>query len=217
LTCGSTGTSGLLARPPLLRCTLEVSKPEATATAGWRRATNINAGANMAPQSPARGGATAGLAGNPARGGNPVLKGTGPSSVPNGHPDLLSPQQVMHHNLKAGQARGLLKAGHSEAQGFLDFHNGKLDRHAAAKRSMAAKASVVKAPRGGLGKLGGVQLPPAQGTLMSQGNESDVPSGSAIGTTRSPLQQNTSGGRSQVPNANSGFGRRGGPGSDFDY
>jgi hypothetical protein len=32
----STGTSGLLARPPLLRCTLEVSKPEATTTAGRR-------------------------------------------------------------------------------------------------------------------------------------------------------------------------------------
>jgi hypothetical protein len=32
LTCGSTGTSGVLARPPLLRCSLEVSKPEATGT-----------------------------------------------------------------------------------------------------------------------------------------------------------------------------------------
>jgi hypothetical protein len=48
--------------------------------------TNIGAGANIRPGRPASGGATAGLDGNPARGGNPPLHGTGSGLVPNTTP-----------------------------------------------------------------------------------------------------------------------------------
>jgi hypothetical protein len=164
------------------------------------------AGANMRPQSPARGGATAGLAPNPSHGGNPPLHGTGAGMVPNTTPGLLSHAEVRASNFAIGHATSLLKRGHKEAQTIIDHHTAKLDRHAVAKRNMAAKASQVKAPRGGLGSLGGAALSPEQGTLMSQGNQSAMPSGDALETTRNPLQQRTSGGSSQVQNASSGPG-----------
>jgi hypothetical protein len=110
----------------------------------------------------------------------------------------------------------MIKSGHikpAHGESIIAGLTAKLDRHAAAKRSMAAKASVMKAPRGGLGSLGGSALPPEQGTLLSPGNQSDVPGGSGVGTTKDPFDQgNQSGGVSQVPNTSFSRGGKRGPG-----
>lgn len=99
-------------------------------------------------------------------------------------------------------ARG---SGPPNHQALMVATRAHLDAPAVAKRSQAVKSSTPKMPKG-FGALGGSD--PMQAGLLSSGsNESDVPSGDAMGTTRSPLQQRTSGGRSQVPNSNTSFNR----------
>jgi hypothetical protein len=50
-----------------------------------------------------------------------------------------------------------------------------------------------------------------QNTLLSSGGGSDIGAATAGDTGLSPLKQRVSGGASRVPNASSGFNRRGGP------
>jgi hypothetical protein len=177
--------------------------------------TNIGAGANMRPQSPARGGATAGLAGNPSRGGDQTFHGMGPSLVPNGMPTQAS---ATHSAKSIVQIPHLVRNGqmeHARGMQLMRQHQAHIDKYSTIKRNAAMKASRPKgAPN--FGSLaddadGG----PMQNSLLSSGGGSDVPSGSALGTTRLIAQQRTSGGRSAVPNSSSGPGRRGGPGYDW--
>jgi hypothetical protein len=144
-----------------------------------------------------------------AGGGNQPLHGTGPSLVPaasrrwKAHSTTRCASVTSSVPSTSGQMRhGAVQIAKSQAY---------IDRHAQMKRTAAVKAS---RPKGGpsFGSLSDGRDDPNQTGLLTNGNFSDVPSGSAIGTTRSPQQQQTSGGYSQVPNASSGFNRRGGPG-----
>jgi hypothetical protein len=178
------------------------------------------AGANMVPQRPAMGGATAGVGANPSRVGQPSAKGVGGGLVPNTTPGLLSSAQVRQHNFAIGHAKNLVKTGHmrpEHGQAIIERATAGLDRHAAAKRKQAMASSQPK-PFKNFGSLsdpagGG----PEQTGLLSSGGPTGVPGANANTTGMSPLRRSVSGGRSQVPNSNSGFGRRGGPGYGEDF
>jgi hypothetical protein len=170
------------------------------------------------PQRTAGGGATAGLSANPSRVGQPSPKGVGTGLVPNTTPGLLTPQQVRDHNFTIGHATRLMKTGHispHQGQPVIAQATGRLDRHNAIKRRQAMSASIPK-PAPSMGTLGGDgDGGPMQNTLLSSGAPSDIGVATAGDTGLSPLRQKVSGGRSAVPNSNSGFGGRGGPGYDY--
>jgi hypothetical protein len=165
---------------------------------------------NMRPARTAGGGATAGLGANPSRTGWPSAKGMGGQSlVPNGAPHV--------HALTRASLTHLASIGHPHPRhsSIMAATQGHLDRHAAAKLNQAKRASVPK-PAPSMGTLGGsAGGGPDQTGLLSSGGQTGVPSADASMTAMSPLQQRTSGGSSQVPNASSGSGRRGGPGYDW--
>jgi hypothetical protein len=144
----------------------------------------------------ASGGRTAGLNPNPAHGGNQPLHGTGPSLVPNGMPTLEGAQR---HAMRIGQIQRAVQSGQMHpTHGAAEIAKSQayIDRHAAMKRTAAVKASRPK----GMPNFGSLADDgdggPEQSSLLSSGGGSDVPGGSAMGTTRSPFNQgNQSGGQ----------------------
>jgi hypothetical protein len=161
----------------------------------------------------AGGGRTAGLAGNPARGGEQPIHGMGPSLVPNGMPTQAS---ATHSARSMVQIPHLVLNGqmeHARGMQLMRQHQAHIDKYSEMKRAAVVKAS--RPPRGtpNFGSLaddgdGG----PMQNSLLSSGGQSDIGAATAGDTDRSPLQQRTAGGFSQVPNASSGPSRRRGPG-----
>jgi hypothetical protein len=114
------------------------------------------------------------------------------------------------------QIPGLVRSGqmeHGHGMELMRRHQAHIDRYSSMKREAAVKAS--RPPKGtpNFGSLaddadGG----PEQTGLLSSGAQSDIGAATAGDTGKSPLQQRTAGGRSAVPNSNSGWNRRGGPG-----
>jgi hypothetical protein len=162
------------------------------------------------------GGRGAGLAANPAAsGGGSPYRGTGPSLVPNGFPTL---EGAAHHAMRIGAVNRAVAAGHldpahgaklnSESQAYID-------RHASMKKAAAMSAS--KPKRGpSFGSIGDGSDDVNQTSLLTDGSRSDVPGGSAVGTTKDPFSQgNPSGGRSAVPNSSFTHGSKRGPGYDW--
>jgi hypothetical protein len=163
----------------------------------------------------AGGGNTAGLGANPARGGNPSPHGIGPSLVPNGMPTEAS---ARHSAKSMALIPGLVRAGKMDAAHggqLMRQHQVHLDNYAKQKRAVAVKSSNPK--RGmSFGSISDGRDDPNQTSLLTDGQQSDVPGGAAIGTTRTPFNQgNQSGGRGQVPNTSSNPGGRRGPGYDW--
>jgi hypothetical protein len=158
-----------------------------------------------------KGGRGAGLAANPARGGNQPIHGMGPSLVPNGMPTEAS---ARHSAMSMSQIPGLVRAGrmeHAHGMQLMKQHQAHIDRYSEMKRSAAVSAS--KPRRGAsFGSLSDGSDDPNMSGLLSSSAPSDIGAATAGDTDRSPLQQKTAGGRSQVPNSNSGWNRRGGPG-----
>jgi hypothetical protein len=157
------------------------------------------------------GGNTAGLAGNPSRGGEQTFHGMGPSLVPNGMPTQASAQ---HSARSMAQLSGLIRSGRIEkgrGMQLLRQHQVHIDRYSEMKRNAAMSASK---PRKGasFGSLSDGSDDPNMSGLLSSSAPSDIGAATAGDTDRSPLQQRTAGGFSQVPNASSGPGRRRGPG-----
>jgi hypothetical protein len=155
----------------------------------------------------ASGGGRAGLNANPSRTGNPAPRGVGSVGlVPNAPPHI-------HAMTRAALA-------HLASQGLAHPHHhaimAGLDHHAQVKRNQAVSASRPK----GMPNFGSLADDadggPEQNSLLSSGGGSDVPGGSAIGTTKSPFNQgNPSGGRGQVPNTSFTHGSKRGPGYDW--
>jgi hypothetical protein len=100
------------------------------------------------------GEAGAGLAGNPARGGQQPIHGTGPSLVPNGMPTLEGAQ---HHAVRIGHIQNAVRTGQMHPHdGAVQIAKSQayIDRHAQMKRTAAVKAS--RPPKGtpNFGSLG---------------------------------------------------------------
>jgi hypothetical protein len=165
----------------------------------------------------AGGGKTAGLAANPARGGNPSPHGIGPSLVPNGMPTQAS---ATHSARSMAQIPGLVRAGHMDAtqgQQLMRQHQVHLDNYAKQKRAAAIQSSKPKVRGPSFGSISDGRDDVNQTSLLTDGRRSDVPGASAIGTTRSPFNQGgQSGGSSAVPNSSFNPGGRRGPGG-YDF
>lgn len=140
-------------------------------------ATNIGAGANMRPVSPASGGATAGLAANPSRVGNPPMH-SGAPAMGSGQPPARGgePTGVSHprdHALTLASLAHLKKVGHAHP-----------NHHAVAATAKAGIASTrgagVPKPRGGFGALGGAGGGVTQGnSFLSGSGPSNIPGAGA--------------------------------------
>ena len=136
----------------------------------------------MQPMSPASGGATSGLAANPARNGQPPVHMGAPamgSSMPaprGGSPSGVPAQPGQHprtHSLTLASLAHLKSVGHAHP------NHHAIVAHAKASIASAKTAGVPK-PRGGFGALGGAGggLQSAGG-LMGSGGPSNIPGASA--------------------------------------
>jgi hypothetical protein len=121
---------------------------------------------------------------------------------------------AQHHALRIGHIQRAVQSGQMHPHdGAIQIARSQavIDRHAQAKHDAAMRASIPKMARG-FGSLSDGTDDPNMSGLLSSGGPSDIGAANAGDTDRSPLQQRTSGGFSQVPNASSNPSRRRGPG-----